>query len=38
LLTKFKKMIRSSLTPWERRTSMAFRHDPPVAEVSAMVR
>lgn len=24
-------MICSSLTPWEMRTSIAFKHDPPVA-------
>jgi hypothetical protein len=28
-------MIRSSLTPCERRTSMAFKHDPPVAGLLA---
>jgi len=30
--TKLRKMICSSLTPWEMRTSIAFKHDPPVAE------
>jgi hypothetical protein len=30
-LTKLRKMICSSLTPWEMRTSIALRHDPPVA-------
>jgi hypothetical protein len=29
--TKLRKMICSSLTPWEMRTSIAFKHDPPVA-------
>jgi hypothetical protein len=29
--TKLRKIICSSLTPWEMRTSIAFKHDPPVA-------
>lgn len=29
--TRLRKMMRSSFTPWESRTSIAFRQEPPVA-------
>lgn len=35
---RLRKRMRSSLTPCSRRTSMALRHEPPVAGVSASTR
>jgi hypothetical protein len=36
-LTRFKKMILSSLTPCDMSTSIALMHEPPVAEVSQVL-
>lgn len=32
-LTRLRKRIFSSLTPWSLRTSIALRHEPPVADI-----
>ena len=37
LLTRFKKMMRSSFTPCDNKTSIALMHEPPVARVISIM-